>query len=121
MLEDIDEENRRRFIPYIQLHEFEGLLFSELAVYDNSFEENEFEDYDYLLETIKSNPNPELINKGIETAPSKRLSRIIKGYYTDNENLKVFYGSTLAHDIGLQKIRSKCPRFNAWITKLEKI
>ncbi len=121
MHNDIAPDLRRRFIPYIQLHEFEGLLFSEMEVYDNSFERNEFGDYDYLLETIRDNPNPELINKGPETSPSKRLQRIIKDYHTDTENMKVYYGSALAHDIGLPKIRSKCPRFNDWITKLENI
>jgi uncharacterized protein DUF4276 len=121
MLAEIAPGISRRFLPYVQLHEFEGLLFSELAVYENSFEEDEFDDYDYLVETIRRYPNPELINKGPDTAPSKRLGRIIKNYYTENENLKVLYGSTLAHDIGLPKIRSKCPRFDSWITKLEKI
>jgi len=121
MLCDIESDLQLRFIPYIQLHEFEGLLFSDIEVYNNSFEENEFEDYDYLIKTIKDNPNPEMINNGNTTAPSKRLAKIIKGYYSENENLKVLYGSTLAHDIGLNKIRSKCPRFNDWIIKLETI
>jgi hypothetical protein len=31
----------------------------------------------------------------------------------------VLYGSLLASEIGLVKIRAKCPRFNDWITKLE--
>lgn len=121
MLNDIALDLQQRFIPYIQLHEFEGLLFSDKQVFDNSFEEDEFLDYEYLLETINNNSNPEMINNGNETAPSKRLSKIIKGYYSENENLKVLYGSTLAHDIGLPKIRSKCIRFNDWITKLESI
>lgn len=119
MLEDLNEPLRARFIPYIQLHEFEALLFSDQAVFDNNFEPGEFLDYNYLLQTIATNENPELINDGYETAPSKRLAKIIKGYHSDKENMKVFYGSILAHDIGLAKIRSKCPRFDQWITKLE--
>ncbi len=106
---------QKRFIPYIQLHEFEALLFSEIEVFDRSFEEYEFISYDYLVETISKNSNPEMINNGNETAPSKRLEKIIKGYD------KVAFGSLLAHDIGLEKIRSKCPRFNNWITRLESI
>lgn len=115
MLMDISEDLQTRFIPYIQLHEFEGLLFSDLWVFDNNFEDDEFLDYDYLIQTIRDNPNPELINDGNETAPSKRLSRIIRGYD------KVIYGALFAYDIGLAKIRSKCPRFNDWITKIENI
>jgi hypothetical protein len=115
MLDDIDPKLRNRFVPYIQLHEFEALLFSEQEVFDNSFEKNEFLDYNYLVETIKKNSNPEMINDGNETAPSKRLAKIIKDYS------KVVYGSMLTHDIGLDKIRSKCSRFNNWILKLENI
>lgn len=121
MLQDIKSTLQRRFIPYIQLHEFEALLFSDISVFDNSFENNEFLDYNYLVETISKNSNPEMINNGNETAPSKRLERIIKGYYSDKENNKAFYGSILAHDIGLKKIRNKCLRFSNWITTLENI
>ncbi len=119
MLSDIPSDLRRRFIPYIQLHEFEGLVFSDIEVFNNGFEDNELDDYAYLVETIERNPNPELINNDRETSPSKRLERIIKGYKSENENNKIFYGALLTHDIGLAKIRQKCPRFNNWIAKLE--
>jgi hypothetical protein len=115
MYNDIHANLQRRFIPYIQLHEFEGLLFSDIRVFDNSFEPDEFLDYDYLRETIDEHDNPEMINKGNLTAPSKRLDRIIRGYR------KVIHGSLLAHDIGLMTIRAKCQRFNSWIMKLENV
>ncbi len=121
MLKDIDSSLNNRFIPYVQLHEFEALLFSDINVYHNNFEANEFLDYNYLIETITKNPNPEDINDSPETAPSKRLSKIIKGYFSNNENTKVLYGSLLAQEIGLQNIREKCPRFNNWILNLESI
>lgn len=114
-------ELRDRFIPYIQLHEFEAILFSDINVFNNNFESEDFLDYDYLVETIDSNSNPEMINDSPETAPSKRLAKIIKGYHSDTENMKVFYGSLLSHDIGLNTIRAKCLRFNNWITRLENI
>ncbi len=112
MLEEIDESIRYRFIPYIQLHEFEALLFSDISVIEDNFEFDEFKDYDYLLETDKDFSNPENINDGKTTAPSKRLDRIIDDYS------KVIYGSLLAQEIGLDKIRGKCPRFNNWIERL---
>jgi len=115
MLNDIEPILQNRFIPYIQLHEFEGLLFSDLSVFVNGFEENEFLDYDYLVETINDNANPELINDSSITAPSKRLIKIIKDYS------KITHGCLLAQDIGIKRIREKCPRFNEWISKLEKI
>lgn len=115
MLGDIDSSLQNRFIPYVQLHEFEGLLFSDLNVFVNGFEENEFLDYDYLVQTINENDNPELINDSSITAPSKRLIKIIKDYS------KITHGCLLAQDIGINRIREKCPRFNEWISKLEKI
>lgn len=119
MLNDIDPILKHRFIPYIQLHEFECILFSDINVFESNFEENEFLDYDYLVDTIDKYPNPELINDGSETAPSKRLSKIIKGYFSDNENHKALYGSLLSNEIGIKTIREKCPRFHQWILQLE--
>jgi len=114
---DVRADLQYRFVPYIQLHEFEGLLFSDIEVFDNNFETAEFLNHEYLVQTIEAFPNPELINDSRETAPSKRLSKIIKGYSYQ----KVIYGSILAQEIGLAKIRAKCPRFNDWITQLEAI
>ena len=113
MKEQLTESIRFRFLPYIQLHEFEGLLFNNIEVFDNQIAPNEFTDYIELAKTIAENPNPELINDGKETAPSKRLLRLIKGYN------KPVYGAILAEAIGLERLRHKCPRFNQWIKGLE--
>lgn len=118
MKQDIREDLRQRFIPYIQLHEFESLLFSSLDVFTTYFEADEFDDFEYLTETIDGHENPELINNSPVTAPSKRLARILKGY---TEKQKVIYGSLLAQSIGLNLIREKCPRFNNWIVTLETV
>ena len=115
MLNDIDDRIRNRFIPNIQLHEFEGLLFSDRRVFDDNFEDHEFADYKYLEETFAQFNNPEMVNDGKTTAPSKRLDRIIVGYQ------KSVHGSLLANEIGLKRIREKCPRFNRWIEKLQSI
>ena len=113
MKDELDNEIRHRFIPYIQLHEFEGLLFNNITVFTNNFEGEEINDLNELIKIIDDHPNPELINDGSTTAPSKRLTRLIKGYN------KIVYGSILAEEIGLENIRKKCPRFNEWISKLE--
>ena len=112
MLDEIDDRFQHRFIPYIQLHEFEGLLFSSQRVFDDNFEDHEFDDYPYLEETFEQFDNPEMINDGKATAPSKRFERIIIGYQ------KTVHGPLLAEEIGLSRIREKCPRFNHWIEKL---
>lgn len=109
---DIDENLRSRFIPYIQLHEFEGLLFSNIAVFQNNFTKQEL-NFQQLEDAINSVKTPEEINNGPATAPSERLKKAIKGYD------KVVYGACLASDIGLNTIRGKCILFNEWVMKLE--
>jgi hypothetical protein len=104
-----------RFEPYIQLHEFEALLFNEMAVFIRHIPTSDFIDQAELTNTIASNPNPELINDTPNNAPSYRLKRLIKGYN------KIVYGAILAKEIGLNKIRAKNPRFNGWIERLENI
>lgn len=115
MHKDVSEKIKHRFIPYIQLHEFEALLFSDVEVFKMNYSQNEFKDYNYLLETVQQYTNPEEINNSSLTAPSKRLSRILLKYS------KVIEGSLLAESIGLQTIRQKCHRFNQWLTNLEQI
>ncbi|MDR1544119.1 MAG: DUF4276 family protein [Prevotellaceae bacterium] len=50
-----------------------------------------------------------------QTAPSKRLLADLNGYD------KIIHRSCIRNELGLQNIRNKCPRFNAWIENLEKI
>ena len=113
MQNELDDSIRHRFIPYIQLYEFEALLFSDSTIFETQFERSEILDYEFLQQTLLI--APEEINDGLETAPSKRLEKIIKGYN------KVLYGSLLSSEIGLETIRKKSPRFNQWIERLEKI
>ena len=117
MNNSISEALRHRFIAYIQLHEFEALLFNIPEVLRRNFTEDELttDHYQELKTTIAQHPNPEEINNNPKTAPSKRLEKFIKGYN------KIVYGSILAEEIGLEAIRNKSPRFHHWITLLESI
>lgn len=115
MKEGLDEGLRSRFIPYIQLHEFEGLLFSNVDVYDRVIPQGDLIGKEELLQTAAAFDNPELINNSPETSPSHRLERIVKGYD------KVVYGNYLAESIGLNKMRERCPRFNDWIDTLTNV
>lgn len=60
-----------------------------------------------------SSLQPEEINDSKETAPSKRLERLIPGYSKTQHGPDVIERSGLAH------VRSRCPRFNAWLGQLE--
>ncbi len=112
--ESIDDSIRYRFIPYIQLHEFEGLLFNNIDVFYEQIPLNELIGIDELQETFNKYNNPEMINNSRETSPSHRLERIILGYN------KIVYGNILAEAIGLDRIRAKSPRFNTWLENIEK-
>lgn len=113
MRSDIDKDLCHRFIPYVQLHEFEGLLFCDIDIFKQLIPHDELLGLQELTEVISENPNPEMINNTIENSPSHRLSRIIKGYN------KIVYGNIIAETIGLNVIRSKCPRFNNWLIQIE--
>jgi hypothetical protein len=112
-----EDMNDYRFVPYIQLHEFEALLFSNLDALLLEYENrsNEIE----ILKNILSQPphegNPELINEKRETSPSYRITAQIPEYQ------KVSSGSLLADLISIDVIRSKCKHFDEWLTRLEKL
>lgn len=101
-----DDINDWRFIPYIQLHEFEVLLFSAVNGFEIYFEDQVSNEIQGIIDSFD---NPEEINSSPETAPSKRLIRIIP-YYD-----KVIYGNIVALEIGLPTILARCPRFRGWI------
>ncbi|HEX4613972.1 MAG TPA: DUF4276 family protein [Urbifossiella sp.] len=111
-----DDISDRRFVPYIQLHEFEAYLFSDLV-----WLEFYYDGRDQQIAELKAIANgytsPELINDGPHTAPSKRIA----AHFPDYEDQKVIVGSGVGELIGLPAIRAKCPHFDAWITKLEQL
>ena len=115
MKKDVREDVASRFIPYMQIHEFESLLFSNIEVFANNFDSAKEMDFSVLEKTIKDFSNPEEINTRPTWAPSKRILKAIPGYE------KIIYGSCLATEIGLDTIRDKCPLFNLWISKLMSI
>jgi len=100
-----------RFIPYIQLHEFEALLFSDKIgiEYIPDIPRVKLIEFYFI---IKQFPNPELLNDGTETAPSKRLTKLIPGYQ------KTLHGPLIAMEIGMTTILEKCPRFSSWVKSI---
>ncbi len=107
--------NDRRFMPYIQLHEFEALLFSkpsELAC-EYFDKEREIDEFEKILE---KSGNPELIDDGKETAPSKRIISLIPEYKGNKTNV----APDIVDIIGMDYLKEKCRHFRDWINKLEK-
>ena len=104
----------RKVVPYVQRHEFEGLLFSEVDLFEIQigFPHGCATELRAVREQFAT---PEDINDHPLTAPSKRIASIIPRYG------KVLHGPILAGEIGLDTIRAECPRFNAWMTRLESL
>jgi hypothetical protein len=99
-----------RFVPYIQKFEFEALYFSNPNVFEHIFNS----EIKAKIEEIRIQyPNPEDINQGVNSAPSKRLLSIIEGYN------KVLSGRSIALDTGIEMMMNNCPRFNNWISILK--
>ncbi|KPA13589.1 hypothetical protein MHK_006193 [Candidatus Magnetomorum sp. HK-1] len=111
--EDIKE---KRFIPYVQLHEFEALLLSAPDIFTYAFPEFTSQ-ISRLKEMTKLFTTPEHINDKNETAPSKRIIKEIPEY----ADLKTTAGPLIAKHIGLKVMREKCLHFNQWVNKLERL
>lgn len=103
-----------RFIPYIQLHEFETLLFVEPQKFEIEYFDRP-EGIVALKAIADSFGNPELIDQGEQTAPSKRIIKIFSDYASNKPTI----GSMIAHEIGIEALKKQCRHFNNWITKLE--
>lgn len=118
--DDLDSKhiNTKNFIPYIQLHEFEALLFSSDEGFEFQF------DNERILRDLKAiSPRyetPEDINDSPETAPSKRIIKILEKRGEIYE--KVIDGDAISIMVGIEAMLEKCPRFRLWVEKLiEKI
>lgn len=111
LLEDIGYHNR--FIPYIQLHEFEALLLANPEILLL-----EYVDANKQIEKLKGivakyDNNPEKVNT--DNAPSKRIISLIPEY----EGNKVSVGAVLAGIEGIEVQKEHCKHFADWIKKIE--
>jgi len=69
----------RRFVPYIQLHEFEAYLFSDPTWFKYFYDHHE--DRISALKAIADGyATPELIDDGKHSAPSKRIIAVLPDY-----------------------------------------
>ena len=102
-----------RFLPHIQPHEFEALLFSDIGSFSKT--NPEWRPFSEVLRSARAGATtPEHINDGPNTHPSARLLTL-PGYK------KVTHGILVAKRIGLHKIRSECQHFDLWLSRIEKL
>lgn len=109
LAKDIDN---RRFRAYMQLHEFEALLFVAPQQTAMCFPDGDRHLSD--LEAIRQRyGSPEEINDGPNTAPSVRVLSLFPTYQ------KPLHGPLAVLEVGLGAIRKQCRHFDAWLSWLE--
>ena len=108
--------NDIRFIPYIQLHEFEALFYANLDILLLEYDDKcmEIEELKTVLSQTPYNGNPELINDKKGTAPSHRIISKIPEYQKVSS-------ASLLNLVSIDVLREKCNHFNEWLTKLENL
>ena len=105
--------NRSRFVPYVMMHEFEALLFSDCTAFARGIDRPQLgEDFQQIRDAFA---NPEEIDDSPDTAPSKRVEALVPGYQ------KPFLGTLAALEIGLGTMREECPHFGSWLDYLEQL
>ena len=109
--EKYDDGIASRFVPFVTMHEFEGLLFSKPEAMADGMGVPElarqFQDIRDLF------PTPEHINDSQQTAPSKRIIGLMPKYE------KVLQGNLAALEVTLSSIRDECEIFDCWVRRLE--
>ncbi|MCM0755685.1 DUF4276 family protein [Desulfovibrio aminophilus] len=100
-----------RVIPHIQPHEFEGLLFSDVAALAKT-EENWGKSLAALQHAREGFATPEEINGGPTTHPSARLNELAPQYR------KTIHGPRAAGRVGLDAMTRECPHFRAWYERI---
>ncbi|MYJ76152.1 MAG: DUF4276 family protein [Gammaproteobacteria bacterium] len=105
---------QERFLPHIQPYEFEALLLSDMGAFARA--EAQWHSVESeLASVVNASASPEHVNDGFGTHPSARLKHAIPGYR------KVTHGVRLATQIGLDRIRSECHHFGAWLGRMESL
>jgi hypothetical protein len=106
-----------QFHPYVQVHEFEALVFVDLDELEREFPDGDAAGAAQLLRSRIGALAPEDIDDGATTAPSKRIIGAVNAY----ADRKASAGPNITARIGLPRLRAACPHFDSWITRLEKL
>ena len=107
-----DHFDDSRLHPFLMLHEFEAMLFTNIKKWEHRFDDAA------AIARLKNDVaglEPERINETPQGAPSKRILRRLEVYE------KPFHGPDALKDIGLDAIRDACPHFAAWLTWAESL
>ena len=98
-----------RFVPFMAVHEFEALLFSDTSLLASSLRI----DMALIDETLRVYGSPEAINTRPDKIPSKQIEKWLDGRY-----MKIVQGIAVADKIGIDKMRFACHNFDDWLNRL---
>lgn len=105
--------DEHRFVPYLMMHEFEAMLFSDCTGFGTGIGRPELTPH---FQQIRDEfASPEEIDDSPTRAPSKRVEALVAGYQ------KPLLGILAVMEIGLQRIREECPHFSDWLSHLENL
>lgn len=111
------EYDAQRFVPYVQLHEFESLVFADTTILAEATAPLSSRSAQSLATRLQAivieAGQPEAIDDGYETCPSRRIADLVPGYR------KAAMGTIVAQRIGLGVLRGRCTHFATWLAKLE--
>ena len=108
-----DEIGHHHFMPFLTLHEFEGLLFTRPQAIADVFPE---QDVSKALTRERAQfASPEEIDEGPDSHPSARIVQCVVGYQ------KPFHGAQISLHIGLDELRAECHHFARWLQRLESL
>jgi hypothetical protein len=100
-----------RFLPYLQLHEYEALLFSDSPAFATAIRQPHLA---RVFQALRDEfETPEDINNHPNTAPSKRVLEAYPAYE------KIIDGTLAASAVGVETMRRECPHFREWLERLE--
>jgi len=116
MKAEINTEYADRFIPNVLLHEFEALLLTDCSAFEaiTTYKRGDIQKLQKEInrEFTNNGENPEFINQGETTAPSKRILKYLP-------YRKGAHGYQIATRITIDRIRDKCKHFDVWIRNIE--
>ena len=102
--------DRRRFVPYVSMHEFEALLFADCEGFANAVGKPDIATE--LQRILEQFGNPEEIDDSPQSHPSERIREILPGYD------KVANGVAAIQAMDLATIRHRCANFTVWLARL---
>jgi hypothetical protein len=101
----------RRFLPNLVLHEIEAWVLADCGRLGEVM--GDTAPAAGLQQIVQLESNPELVNNGPATAPSKRIKAAYPQY------AKTIDGPLVIADAGLDAIRNSCPHTDKWLRDVE--